>query len=374
VTMDEATNRPTVRFRILADGAPLNLAALPGGYAVAGNNPNFKIFWTSPHPKPTDPFDGPAIAMPADWNNLDGASRRYWDGETDLNDFAFDQPLTVGFAAAIPGLVGPDALGFFTTAPGIDPTTPVAFPAGAVMRAVAIEGTMTTPGGTLSGESVIAGVGLTETPRRQIVDINKCTLCHERIRFHGGGGRDNNPDHCVGCHNPEMTSSNVSVIGGGTGETSNNLKDMLHAIHAGSPVGGEGMRETPYIFIRGTATPGAGGGQGVHDFSHVGYPNRLNDCTTCHIGTTYLPPLPANALWSAYEADRAATVGDWSPEGSLRLPPTYSACVSCHDSQGARAHMEANVVVTRAGNHVETCTTCHGAGQVADVNRVHRLQ
>lgn len=368
VTVD-GSNQPIVRFRILADGAPLNLNPLPAGYAVAGTNPNFKIIWTSPMPEPTQPLDGPAIAAPSDWNNLFGTARTYFNNTVSTGESAFDQPNTVGLAAIAAGLPAPDALGFYTT------TLSSPFPANAVMRAIALEGTMTTPGGTLSGETAMAGVGLTDTPRRKVVDINKCNLCHERIRFHGGGGRDNNPDHCVACHNPEMTSSNI-MINPATGlsyETSNNLKDMLHALHAGTPVGGDGVRETPYIFIRGNAA-GGGGGQGIHDFSHVGYPNRLSDCTTCHIGNSYLPPAPANALWSVYEASTAALVANFTPEDSLRLPPVTSACIGCHDSVAAQNHYNANLAVDRDGNYSETCVTCHGAGRSADVRTMHGIQ
>jgi OmcA/MtrC family decaheme c-type cytochrome len=323
VTVNQA-HQPSVRFRVLADGVPLNVKAaqpLPGNITFSGTNPNFKIAWS-------DPVG--AVQTPVDWTNTGGATRTYWDGNVNLDQSVADQPSTAGLAAIVESLEGPDAEGWFTTAPGINPAAPLAFPADATLRAVFMEGNFTFPAlgnASISGESVIAGVNADHTPRRQIVDINSCNRCHERIRFHGGGGRDNNPDHCVTCHNPSMTSSNVQT------ETSNNFKDMIHAIHAGDPVGGAGMRENPYIFIRGNVDATTGG-QGLHDFSRVGYPSRLSDCRTCHFEGTYRLPLAGNILSSTYIHDLD------DPTQSLKITPASAACTSCHDSAGARGHME----------------------------------
>ncbi len=322
VTVNEA-NQPIVRFRVLADEEPLDLTAaqpIQERITFSGTNPNFKITWS-------DPVG--AVQTPVDWTNTGGESRTYFDASENLGQTVADQPVTVGLAAIVESLEGPDADGWFTTVAGINPAAPLAFPADANMRAVFMEGFFTfvnLENAQISGESVIVGVNGEETPRRQIVDINSCNRCHERVRFHGGGGRDNNPDHCVACHNPSMTSSNLVM------QTSNNFKDMIHAIHAGDPIGGEGMRETPYMFIRGPETGGQPF-QGLHDFSHVGYPSRLADCRTCHLEGTYLLPLPANILASTYEHD----LGD--PQQSLKTSPVSAACASCHDGTEARDHM-----------------------------------
>jgi OmcA/MtrC family decaheme c-type cytochrome len=318
VTVNEA-NQPTVRFRVLADGVPLNLKDLPAGITMSGANPNFKLTWSNPVGD---------IANPDDWTNTGGATRPYWEGNVNLEQAVADQPVTAGIPAIVASLTGPDGNGYFTTAPGIIQAEPLAFPADAVLRAVFMEGNFTFGDlGNISGESVIAGVGAADTPRRQVVDITRCNKCHERIRFHGGGGRDNNPNHCVTCHNPSMTSSNIQT------ETSNNFKDMIHAIHAGAPVGGDGMRENPYIFIRGNVDATTGG-QGVHDFSHVGYPSLLSDCLTCHLPGTYRIPVPENALHSTYLHDLA------DPANSLKITRNSAACFPCHDSASAQSHMQ----------------------------------
>ena len=380
VTLDDQ-RRPTVRFRILADGEPLDLKNMPPGVTF-GNNPNFKIIWAAPQRQPADPFDGPAFAMPADWNNLtipgDGtvsAGRQYFVLAEAQGRRSFDQPATVTFGAALAGLDDMDAEGFFTTAPGIDPVSAVAFPSVATMQAVAIEGAFAFAGlGNISGESVVAGVGAgMASPRRTVVHIDRCTTCHERIRFHGGGGRDNNPDLCVTCHNPEMTNSGRGTVDGVTyGELSNNFKDMIHALHAGTPVGGGGIRTSPFRFIRGSSA-GGGGGQGIHDFSHVGYPGQLGDCAKCHLGGTYRLPLPDDALWSTVESFEQAITPAAPHDETLkqRIPPTWTACGGCHDSLPAAAHFATNIAITSPGSHVETCVVCHGSGRLYDVDVVH---
>jgi len=47
--------------------------------------------------------------------------------------------------------------------------------------------------------------------------------------------------------------------------------------------------------------------------------------------------------------------------------PTTSACLSCHDSDGAAAHADANT----SANLGESCEACHGETKTFSVVRVH---
>jgi OmcA/MtrC family decaheme c-type cytochrome len=276
-----------------------------------------------------------------------------------------------------------------------------AFPANSVLRTIGMEsyfaktGTTTDIDGTstisyaynLSPPSLAVGVGANATqPRASIVDINKCLTCHERLGFHSNAGRNNNPDLCVLCHNPEMTSSNTFagyvvkstvspfpwVIATSTtpgawlvGEKPMNLKDMVHGIHAGEE------RSEPFNFIRGAPNSGSGG-SGVYEFGEVVYPGKLADCQGCHKAGTanYDVVTNANAMWSTQKsnADLGTQGAVLDPKLYSRLGPNTAACGSCHDSDEAKAHFNLN---TSFGLGSESCSVCHGPGRSEDVAVVH---
>lgn len=369
VTVNEL-GQPTVKFRVLAGEEAVDFTNLAASDIDGFGNTSFKIAWSAPQPAPALVEDGPAIAAPVDYNNLGtSAGRTYWDFDVNLGIGAWDQPLSVSLSAAVPGLTGPDAEGYFTTAAGIDPAGPVAFPAesSGLLQAVAFEGYFPMAAGNISGNSAVASVG---TPRRSAVDIENCNNCHESLGFHSNGSRRNNPDHCVMCHNPEISSSNLfegilpegfTYSGKFFSQQPNNLKDMIHAIHAGKPVGAEeGIRSVPFNFVRGD--PAGGSGQGPHSFDEVGFPSALSDCDTCHRPDSYALPLPNEALWSVVDAEPALTAAaPHNVELAKRIAPTSAACYGCHNTPAAKAHFDAN---TSFANGSEACAVCHGPGKV----------
>lgn len=396
----------TVKFRVQAKqnsadtfvSATLNAAGLSALGATA-QNLSFRLIWAAPQVAPSsgDRLDGPAIAAPQDWNNASGAGRTYFNGAVSTATSAFDQPVSVNLSTVLAGLT-PDANGWYT-ANLLYSLTPQAFAAvnAATMRAIGMEGGLTvqrrdlsnvaivnnaaTPAAVnvlLLGTSLIVGEttnpaapvsavgGLsTNVARRSVVDIGRCNQCHEWFGFHGSQARNDNPDYCVACHNTEMTNSGRGTIAGVTyGEFSNNLKDMIHAIHA------DGKREIPFDFIRGSSA-GGGGGQGLHLLGSFGFFGRAGECTACHTPGTYMPDdVPPGALWSTLVARPTATVATFNPAANLRTGPVSAACFSCHDSVTAVNHMAGNVANVR-GVATETCVTCHGAGRSADVDVVH---
>ena len=231
----------------------------------------------------------------------------------------------------------------------------LAFPAGATLRAIAIESYLAINGMNISGVAPIKGVdGENAVRRTGIVDLDSCNTCHERIGFHSNAGRMANVDYCSDLPQPR-TLEQQPVRGRGDlpagrrrgvlqyKQTSNNFKDMIHSIHA-APFREEQNPEDPYNFIRGN--PLAGGGSGPMVFQDVPYPLQVNDCQACHMaGTQYLPEGAAavGLGWSVYDAAPGlGTATTFNPLLTVRKGPATAACGTCHSSPEAAAHMQAN--------------------------------
>ncbi len=370
VTVDGA-NQPIVRFRVLMDGTALDLKNLPAGVAFGGGtSPGFKIAWSGSSTLP----NGAIVAAPDDYNNVGGTGRGFFgfggDPYAQYAGFSkVDQPFTVGLGGIVASLTGPDADGYFTTVAGINPTTPVAYPAGASLRSVAIESYFNVNGILIAGDAALATVaGEERRGGSQVVAIERCLTCHEGLGFHSNSGRRNNAEHCAMCHNPETSSSNTfaGYVTGTNGlfsltpqagyfevdQKPMNLKDLVHGLHAGA------VRETPFNFIRGNLAGGSG--NGAYEFSEITYPAQLADCGACHGDAgSYTLPVDEDALWTVVGVQPGVSVD--------KLPPTSAACVSCHDNSVSAAHIAQN-----AGGGVETCVLCHGPGKSADLEVAHQ--
>ncbi|MBI4310902.1 MAG: OmcA/MtrC family decaheme c-type cytochrome [Chloroflexi bacterium] len=121
---------------------------------------------------------------------------------------------------------------------------------------------------------------------RQIVNINNCNACHDKLAFHGGSRLDTKL--CVLCH----TSQNVDPETGNSVE----FRTMVHRIHSGDRLQSV-LSGTPYYIV--------GNRQTVFDFSGIGWPQDTRNCTTCHK--------------DAPNAD------------NYKNKPNVAACVSCHE-------------------------------------------
>lgn len=366
VTVNEL-DQPIVTFRLLADGEPVDLQNLPAGIGLG--NMRFYASWSVPHPGAFD-ANGPAIAAPQDFNNLvdtlpvaPGGGRQWWELDVNLGVRSWDQPQSIGNLSAFVGTLTPADDGYFVTAPGIT-ATPFAFPPDATLMAIGIEGRPQSQGVSIDTS---ARIGYAGAPRRQVVAEDNCLACHETLAFHGGS-RVNGPNYCLTCHNPETSSSNVfagvipvGLNGAGmniSGQLPMNLKDLVHGLHAGKPVGGAPIRTVPFSFIRGTVAGGSG--QGPYDFSDIGYPAALADCETCHLPGTYALPITANALWTVVDGLPGATpAAPHNPGLATRMAPTGASCFGCHNSPTVKAHIDLN---TSPGG--EACAVCHGPGKV----------
>jgi OmcA/MtrC family decaheme c-type cytochrome len=358
------------------------------------------------------------ITSPVEYNNL---------GRTSA------QPRTVSIAsllstnnAATGGMV-PSATnsGYYTaTITGAN-----SFPVGAKLRAVSLQGyfnQVTAPASPAAPNgrhaiSVIVPVS-GDAVRRTVVDAQKCAGCHEWFEGHGGN-RVYETQVCVACHVPGLATSGrgvpdtlLNTWNFNIAETrilndwkfdktlanaalkfpvtTNNFKDMIHGIHAGRD------RVTPFQDARDRSSSGV---IQLLDFRRMDFPGKLNNCETCHVtatgSTATYNTIPTGSLVSTYEsidATYAAAIvgGTATPADAKRslatanltdnvMTPFAAACVSCHDSSPAKAHITINggaINVTRAAaqpsprplEDVESCAVCHGAGRDFDTAKVHK--
>jgi OmcA/MtrC family decaheme c-type cytochrome len=361
VTANDA-NEILVDFAIMVDGAPMEIVA--GAYPPAGfssRSPNFLIAYAVPQ-------DG--VAMPADYTN-GGAS--------------------ISIADVVDTLVPGATAGSYLA------TLPDAFPAGAMMRTIGLQGyfQQVVDGSNVARHAPSPVMGVEgDSQRRVVADMDGCLSCHESLELHGGN-RMNNPQICIMCHNPNLSSSGrvlpnashdlsqsvIDALGDDPlqyPEATNNFKDMIHGIHAAS------VRSSDYHFVRAR-------NQGFYyNWSEVTFPGNPANCNKCHEPGTYVTDVPDNLLLStdvttdgvnATEEDVEAARASMPNDTDLVITPIAAACTACHDSPLAEAHMGQNGGAVRAerstvnnGQTVETCELCHGGNRLADVEYMHGLK
>jgi OmcA/MtrC family decaheme c-type cytochrome len=184
----------------------------------------------------------------------------------------------------------------------------------------------------------------TAVPRRNVVVLDNCNKCHDRLAttFSHGGQRIA-IEECVICHNPNASDKARRPADQGPPE-SISLKRLIHRIHTG-----ENLTQDFTVF-------GFGGGT---NFNDVRYPGDRRDCVQCHTSTsTYNIPLPTGAIPVVTQRDF------FSPQG-----PATAACLGCHDNVDVAAHAYLNTVMSPFFG--EACATCHGDGKDHDVVKVH---
>lgn len=345
--------QPVVTFSVVdptRGNAPYDLKASPAFTAGGGASTlTVKIGWTT-----------------ADFSNVGSG-------------LPYGQPVSINAlsAAAVPG----SSPGTYTV------TSPVAVPAGltGTLRVVMEghpAGDVTRAGSftdRLAVKNVFRDFAVSGSvqPRRNVVDIAKCNVCHDRLSLHGNN-RTDEIGVCALCHNANATDKARRPAAGGVdgkAEESVDFKTLVHALHAGEKSQG-GMRD------KGLTVYGFGGS--VNSFGKVVFPGRLGDCSTCHVGDSYR----LSGLWASPTAggvlgttvDSAASGTD--PADNLRQSPTVAVCSSCHDGAVARLHMQdpgsggsfsaTQSALTSSVN--EGCVICHGAGRVFDVKTMHGVK
>ena len=377
----DASNNLKIVFAIQQQTAPSTtktFATLPLSSNFTGG-PSFLLAYALPQ-------DG--ITTPADYNNI-GQSQA--------------QPKSVSLANLVAGTAG--TLVASTSKQGYyEATIPSAnaFPAGAKMRSVGLQGYWTQKWGdpastaddiarhAISMVKTVAG----DTARRKLVDATKCASCHEWFEGHGGNrviGIETGSAEliCVQCHVPGLATSGRRIPDTGTNASgapigmlnyawtdadkfilkewglmdssgnflkttnialdlpavTNNFKEMIHGIHAGRD------RVVPFQNARDRTTVKV-----LLDFRRMDFPGVLSNCQGCHSvasGFQAYNLVPSNALVSVFESRNDAYVATPTPAGagaSLATAnakdtvqtPFGSACASCHDSDLAKLHMRQN--------------------------------
>jgi OmcA/MtrC family decaheme c-type cytochrome len=232
---------------------------------------------------------------------------------------------------------------------------------------------------------------LAATPRRRVVDVNKCMVCHKsdgtgvapRLTLHGSN-RTEEPQVCVVCHNPNNTdivfrlaTDPKVVIGTNTyPEQSLDFKRLVHGIHASSA----GFRRNPLVVI--------GFNHTVFDASTLTpFPGRLRNCITCHIDDgrrgTFELPLATGVLGSTFNTksfniDGTVTI-DTDPTNDVKVSPIAAVCSSCHDGSEVLSHMRSTGGASfstsqdalNTGAVRERCVSCHGPGREESVRHAH---
>jgi OmcA/MtrC family decaheme c-type cytochrome len=156
--------------------------------------------------------------------------------------------------------------------------------------------------------------GGTPPVTRQVVTTAACNQCHDPLAFHGGARRE--LALCVLCHTNQTVDPE-------TGE-SLEFEHMVHKIHRGSS-----LHNLPYYIV--------GNRQSIADYSTVGFPREIRECTTCHQGTN---------------AD------------NYRMKPSRAACGSCHDDVNFQTGAGHDGNIQQFDDLF--CKNCHAADQVVE--------
>ena len=144
-----------------------------------------------------------------------------------------------------------------------------------------------------------------------------CNACHDPLSAHGGSRRD--VQLCVLCHTSQLIDPDTGA--------DLDMEVMTHKIHRGENLPSV-QAGNPYIVI--------GYRQSIHDYSHVGFPQDIRNCTTCHD-----PDRPEGHIWYTEPAGDVCgachdDVNFDTGENHVAGPQPDSACASCHvpDSGG----------------------------------------
>ena len=187
---------------------------------------------------------------------------------------------------------------------------------------------------------ILPSTGQTEEdgiPTKNVVAQENCTVCHgeETFAFHGGPRQS--VKQCVSCHQPNARDAFSG--------NSLDLGIMIHKIH-----NAQNLTQLPYQFCGfGCENFGAP----PDDFSHVGYPQSVKNCTVCHNPANPATPEAANI-------DSKATAAN---------------CASCHDDLA----FDANGLTNANGNHIglaqpnETCEACHAPDGLLQGNLAYHV-
>jgi OmcA/MtrC family decaheme c-type cytochrome len=199
----------------------------------------------------------------------------------------------------------------------------------------------------------LVGSATAIVPYTGISSAENCNKCHGDLVFHGGARRSFNA--CILCHGTAGAEDNPQYLSPGAPATraeTINYRSLMHKVHMG--------RELPDVKTFGIVTL-SGSKPYPNNFSLVTFennlysaePNETKACSSCHGAN--------NTAWKV-PADRSHPTQQGAPMQAWR-----ASCTSCHNTPGARAHVEAN---SPGGN--ESCSVCHGPSREFSVDISHK--
>ncbi|MDO8567641.1 MAG: cytochrome c3 family protein, partial [Dehalococcoidales bacterium] len=184
----------------------------------------------------------------------------------------------------------------------------------------------------------------TETPDKKVA--TNCNQCHGNTIWHLDVGPIHaepfDTDYCLACHDygRSGTGDGFARVGGTStagwgGFGAKPIAARVHGVHRGLYL------EHPEEIYANNA----------NEFSEIIFPQDIRNCVKCH---------------------SSETTGTWKAE------PSRVACLSCHDSDSAKAH---GALMTKdptpadpyGKDGIETCKTCHGAGKEFSPDKAHNI-
>lgn len=158
------------------------------------------------------------------------------------------------------------------------------------------------------------------TVTRDIVTVESCNTCHERLAMHGGARVETHL--CVTCHNPGTLDANSG--------RSIDFKQMVHKIHRGSTLPSVAQAKIPY-FLRNSNNfdwSGVKFPQAVHEGGANSF--GIDNCLKCHMGED-----SRAAVLQLAQNDQALVdklkLAKVTDDGDLWRQRSIEACGSCHD-------------------------------------------
>ncbi len=178
---------------------------------------------------------------------------------------------------------------------------------------------------------------------RVMADTASCNGCHDKLAIHGGGRVD--VQYCVMCHNPSTFDANSGNV--------LTMSTMTHKIHAGRLLksqfdAGQGGEEYKIWGFRNS----------LHDYTEVGYPQDLRNCSVCH--TAANPNTPQGDLW--------------------KTSASKEACATCHSDKPGSSFYVSHTLIAQgligptaviADIPNRDCAACHRPGTGLAPDRVH---
>lgn len=331
-----STAQPTVRFRVLASGAPIDLEA--------------EMAASTTFPRTAGPRFTLAMVDP------DGDRRSYYEASRAAADYTFEAPNKPAPRTRT------QATSPATTRASIrrvgERTYEFTFPStGRVTTGLDRTRTHVVAGwierrnqgadsDVAAGSFDFVPSGNAPVDRDEVVVDAACNRCHGQLQAHGVR---RTVQLCMNCHSQQS----------GDPETDRTVdfKVMIHKIHSGRDLPSV-QQGVPYFIV--------GFGGAVHDYSEAAFPwhdHGVRHCTVCHTGG--------------------------QDSASWRTRPSLAACSSCHDNVKFSGSFDPCPVGTAAvGNTkdclhaggaiavsnpsaISSCTGCHGPGTAAAVDKYH---